>query len=73
MIEWFLKFFTTKDKIRYNMPKCSKCGLKSNKKYRIEIIDEDIILTGDICDSCIEDLRRDYDRMWLPPLIIKEE
>lgn len=75
MFEWFLRYFTSKDKKQHNLPKCNKCGLVSFKKFKIEIIDEEVEMTlnGNICNSCIEDMRRDYDVMWLPPLIIKEE
>jgi len=57
------------------MPKCNKCGLISDKEFKIEIIDEEVemALKGNICNSCIEDMRRDYDAMWLPPPIFKEE
>ncbi len=75
MFEWFLKYFTSKEKKQYDMPKCNKCGLISDKKFKIEIIDEEVEMTlnGNICNSCIDDMRRDYDAMWLPPLIIMEE
>jgi len=75
MFEWFLKYFTSKDRKQYDKPKCNKCGLQSDRTFRIEIINEEVemTLTGNICNSCIEDMRRDYDVMWLPPLIIKEE
>ena len=75
MFEWFLKYFTQRDKKKYNMTKCNKCGLVSSKKFRIEIIDEEIEFTiaGNICESCIEDMQRSYDPMWIPPLVIMEE
>jgi len=75
MFEWFLKYFSSRDRKLYDLPKCNKCGLQSDRTFRIEIIDEEVemTLTGNICNSCIEDMRRDYDKMWLPPLIIKEE
>jgi len=72
MFEWFFKYFTKSDKELYDSPKCNKCGLVSSKEFRIEIIGENKILLGNICDSCIDDMYRDYDPMWIPPLVIKE-
>ena len=75
MFEWFFKYFTKSDRELYDSPKCNKCGLVSSKDFKIEIIGEEVerVLLGKICESCIEDMYRSYDPMWIPPLVFKEE
>ncbi|QDP51869.1 MAG: hypothetical protein GOVbin4206_36 [Prokaryotic dsDNA virus sp.] len=75
MIEWIMKFFTKKELRNHRLPKCSKCGLVSHKKIKIEFIEDEQIstITGNCCNSCEEELSREFNPLWIPPLVLKEK
>ena len=73
MIEWIKQFFTRKEIRKINSPKCSKCALVSTKTIKIEFILGDKVETimGNCCTSCEEVLSREFNPLWIPPLIFE--
>tara|TARA_R110001592_G_scaffold72383_4_gene220966 strand:+ start:4909 stop:5136 length:228 start_codon:yes stop_codon:yes gene_type:complete len=75
MIEWFRKFFRKARVVVASQPKCSKCGLLATKEIKIEFIKggNTSTIVGSCCDSCEEELSRDFNPLWIPPLVLKEK
>jgi hypothetical protein len=75
MIEWIKRFFTKSEIRKADLPKCSKCGLLSTKRIEIRFIQGEEIssIAGNCCDSCEDDLSREFNPLWIPPLVFEQE
>ena len=74
MIEWIKRFFTKREISKSDLPKCSKCGLLSTNRIEIRFIQGESIssISGNCCDSCEDDLSREFNPLWIPPLVFEE-
>jgi len=78
MIGWIRKFFTKSELEKQDTLKCSKCGLAAQYNVfisftRIGEEEEDARINGLCCLDCETELHREFNPMWLPPFILKEE